>query len=78
MHIRKMISFLLSAILLFCSTGNALCEEANPDYTRVGLKVTGLMSEIVDSTDFLEFQKMENGTMNITLKNISNIINRLN
>ena len=54
MHIRKMISFLLSAILLFCSTGNALCEEANPDYTRVGLKVTGLMSEIVDSTDFLD------------------------
>ena len=45
--------------------------------TDTGIELS-IPVEYFDSTDFLEFQKMENGTMNITLKNISNIINRLN
>ena len=44
--------------------------------TDTGIELS-IPVEYFDSTVFLEFQKTENGTMTITLKNISNIMNRI-
>lgn len=44
--------------------------------TDTGIELS-IPVEYFDSTEFLEFQKTENGTMTITLKNISNIMNRI-
>ena len=48
MKLRKQICALLFAALLFLSAG-ASGETADPDYYRIGLKVTGLMGEMTDS-----------------------------
>ena len=55
MTTRKIISVLLLSALLSCAAGSALCETAEPDYYRIGLEVTGLMGEIVDSDAYLSF-----------------------
>lgn len=53
MNIRKRICiFLIAALLLFTACG-AFGEAAEPDYYRIGLKVTAIMSEITDSEAYL-------------------------
>ena len=47
-----MLMLFISAMLA-CGAGGAFCESAEPDYVRIGLEVTGLMSEMVDSETYL-------------------------
>ncbi len=53
MNFKKRISILLLSALLFCFAENAFCEAKEPDYYRIGLKVTSTMSEIIDSESYL-------------------------
>lgn len=52
-NMKKTISILLLAALLFCAAGNASGEAAKPDYYNAGLEVTALMGEIIDSEAYL-------------------------
>ena len=47
------ILILLTAARLACTTSYAFGESAEPDYYQIGLDVTALMSEIVDSDAYL-------------------------
>lgn len=53
MNVRKTISILLISALLFCPVCNACSEAAEPDYYHIGLEVTALMGEMVDSEAYL-------------------------
>ena len=53
MNAKKRIGILILSALLFCFAANAFCEAMEPDYYRIGLKVTGTMGEIIDSETFL-------------------------
>ena len=53
MNIKKRICILIPAALLLCTACGAFGEAAEPDYYRIGLKVTALMSEMMDSEAFL-------------------------
>ena len=53
MNIRKRICIFLSAALLLFPSCSAFSEAAKPDYYRIGLKVTAMMSEITDSEAYL-------------------------
>lgn len=53
MNVRKRICILLAAALLLFTVCGAFGEAAEPDYYRIGLKVTALMSEITDSEAYL-------------------------
>ena len=53
MNVRKKISIFLAAALLLFTASGAFGEAAEPDYCRIGLKVTAMMSEITDSEAYL-------------------------
>ena len=53
MKLRKQICALLFASLLLLAAGGACGEAADPDYYRIGLKITGLISEMADSDAYL-------------------------
>ena len=53
MNVRKKICIFLAAALLLFTASGAFGEAAEPDYCRIGLKVTAMMSEITDSEAYL-------------------------
>ena len=53
MNIKKRICILITAALFLFTACGAFGEAAEPDYYRIGLKVTALMSEMMDSEAFL-------------------------
>jgi len=53
MNVRKKISIFLAAALLLFTASGAFGEAAEPDYCRIGLKVTAMMSEVTDSEAYL-------------------------
>ena len=53
MNVRKRICILITAALLLCTACDAFGEASEPDYYRIGLKVTAIMSEITDSEAYL-------------------------
>lgn len=58
MRTRNRIYTLFLAALLCCTVCSALGETAAPDYYGIGLEVTRLMGEIVDSEDYLSLFAM--------------------
>lgn len=53
MNVRKKICIFLAAALLLFTASGAFGEAAEPDYCRIGLKVTAMMSEVTDSEAYL-------------------------
>ena len=53
MNVSKRICILITAALFLFTACGAFGEAAEPDYYRIGLKVTALMSEMMDSEAFL-------------------------
>ena len=53
MNVKKRICLFLAAVVLLFTACGAFGEAAEPDYYRIGLKVTAIMSEITDSEAYL-------------------------